>query len=135
MSERERLEINADDALRLLLDLMVEVDSVEGLPAHGLKVLLYLASQPDGSADQAADVAAKLGLSTFQMFRACDRLDADHLVIRRSLKSDRRAKQLSITPRGRSVVGKVDKATQSVVLKLAKAQLLRSRNSSDTATK
>lgn len=134
MREPERLEISADDSLRLLLELMIEVDRVNTLPANGAKVLAWLFLQPDGSADQ-ADVAKKLNLSIDQMGRVADKLHDQRLVRRRESERDRRVYRLSITERGRGEVGKLDEATQSVVLKFATSQLSRKSNSRDAATK
>jgi DNA-binding MarR family transcriptional regulator len=120
---RER-QLDAD-TLRLLLDVLIEIEGLDKLPAHGAKVLTYLAAQPDGSADQAA-VAARFSLSVDQMFRVSEKLHALRLVRRRELPTDRRAYRLTVTEQGRGEIDNLYQAVQSVVQKFKQAQLSRS---------
>lgn len=119
---RER-QLDAD-TLRLLLDVLIEIEGLDTLPAHGAKVLTWLAAQPDGSADQAA-VGARFKLSTDQLFRVSDKLAKLKLVHRRELTTDRRASLLTITEQGRGEIDKLFQAVQSVVQKFKQARLSR----------
>ncbi len=118
---RERLAIDAD-TLRILLEVVIHVEQLNELPAHGFKVLGYLALQPDDSADMAA-VAKRFDLSDDQISRVCDKLVTLRLLRKRAIASDRRAYRVTVTEKGRGAIGEFTQATQDLMKKIAAQRL------------
>jgi DNA-binding MarR family transcriptional regulator len=111
------------DTLKDLSEFLTEIERLlDRLPANGTQILSHLAQRADGSDDQSATAVA-LNLSHDQIGRAVEKLRALGLLRRRENAADRRAQRLSITEKGRSEIGAVFQATQSLVKKFAASRL------------
>lgn len=74
----------------------------------------------DAGADRATDLAKVMGVDNAAVTRLLDRLAAAGLLERCELKGDRRAKRLSLSPRGRALLPELKAVAAAVEARMGK---------------
>jgi DNA-binding MarR family transcriptional regulator len=94
-------------AIREFLRFSEEAAAQAGLTAHHYQAMLMLRARLGGDSVTIADLARELFIKHNSAVGLVDRLVAEGLVARVPSQADRRKVELSLSPRGRHVLGKL----------------------------
>ncbi|RLQ22061.1 MarR family transcriptional regulator [Seongchinamella sediminis] len=84
---------------------------VQGIPARHRKVFMQLASE---GASRSVDLAARIGVRPQSMMKTVHELEELGLVSRTADPTDSRAKLVTLTPGGRSLIDELSRSTEIV---------------------